>query len=253
MNKIHKTIVWGFIIISSMFTFRAYAQESELELRMSRDFGYASGRGDIQGIFIMKVSGPENLVKVTFYIDNNKLSEDTEAPYQLRFNTDSYNQGEHTLYALGTTAAGQELRSNEIHANFVSAEEGWKAGLRFAGPLLGLVFGVMILAFVMTFISERKSKNLPPGTPRKYGLSGGAICPRCQRPFAMHFFSPNILVGKFDRCPYCGHWSALRPKSMDELRAAEAAELATSQCQGEVPEESDDEKLRKELDESKFL
>ncbi|MFM8321608.1 MAG: Ig-like domain-containing protein [Chloroflexota bacterium] len=93
-----------------------------LTLRLSRDFGYASGSGKIQGTFSMKVSGPDDLQKVTFYIDDQALGDDSEAPFQLRFHTDNYALGEHRLYAAGVTAGGVELRSNEIYAYFVTAD-----------------------------------------------------------------------------------------------------------------------------------
>ena len=42
-------------------------------------------------------------------------------------------------------------------------------------------------------------------------------------------------------------------KSQDELRAAEVAELLQAQDAGGVPEESEEEKLRKEIDKSRYL
>ena len=58
------------------------------------------------------------------------------------------------------------------------------------------------------------------------------------------------LFNKLDRCPYCGRWGFLRRRSLEELRAAEAAEL--DGVQGFEPEISEEEKLRKELDDSRY-
>ncbi|MEW5869378.1 MAG: Ig-like domain-containing protein [Chloroflexota bacterium] len=230
----------------------AAQQESELALRLSRDFGYSSGTGRIQGTFSMKVTGPEDLTRVVFYIDEQTLGETTQAPFQLRFTTDSYPTGMHSLYAVGFTASGSELRSNVIRAEFVSAEEGWQEGLRIATPILVITFGVVVLSFVFSFISIGKRKNPLPGAQRKYGLAGGAICPKCSRPFSLNFMAPNLLVGKFDRCPFCGKWGMMRSRPLSELRAAEAAELQASQDSSPRPAASQEDKLRKELDDSRY-
>jgi DNA-directed RNA polymerase subunit RPC12/RpoP len=102
------------------------------------------------------------------------------------------------------------------------------------------------------FLTAGKHQSLPLGTPRKYGISGGAICPKCQRPFALHFFALNLGLGKFDRCPYCGKWSVLRPRPIAELRQAEEVELQAAMDAALPPEVSEEEKLRRELDDSRF-
>ena len=60
----------------------------------------------------------------------------------------------------------------------------------------------------------------------------------------------NMLTGKFARCPYCGRWSIVRGASAQQLRAAEQAELEAEK--GQLPEASEEEKLNKALDDSKF-
>lgn len=229
----------------------AAQEDSQFTLRMSRDFGYAGGN-DIQGTFSLKASGPENLTRVVFYLDGEVLGEVTQAPFNLRFTTDVHPTGAHTLSAAGYTTGGQELRSNEIKVDFVSADEGWQAAMKMVGPMFAIIFGVLIVAFISIFLTSGKQKNLPPGAPRKYGVSGGAICSRCQRPFAIHFFSFNMVAGKLDRCPYCGKWGIVRSLPIDALRRAEAAELADAQQGSEIPAEDEQEKLRKDLENSRY-
>ncbi len=245
-----------FLIALLLLTFlanNAYAQEqSELSLRLSRDFGYSSGTGKIQGTFSMKAYGPENLTRVVFLIDEQPIGESTQAPFRLRFNTDNYNVGNHTLSAIGYTADGSELQSNEIRAEFVSFEEGWQDALRIVGPLFAIIFGVIVLSFLFSFISIGKHKRLALGAERKYGAAGGTICPKCKRPFSINFFAPNILVGKFDRCPFCGKWSVVRSLPSEELRAAEAAELESAQGDSQLPDLNEADQLRKELEDSRF-
>jgi DNA-directed RNA polymerase subunit RPC12/RpoP len=239
------------IILLALLNTLAFAQtDSGLVLRLSRDFGYASGTGKIQGVFSMKVSGPENLSRVDFYIDDQKIGTVAQAPFNLRFQTDQYDLGAHTLYALGYTSGGSELRSNEIKVEFVSAEEGWQAGLRIAIPILVVVFGAMLVSFILMFISSGKAKGTPPGARRNYGAAGGAICPRCGRPYSRHVFSPNMVFGKLERCPYCGKWAIVRARPLDELRAAEEAELENSKAGTPVQEAEDH--LHQEIDESRF-
>ena len=235
----------------------AWAQtpaEPGLALRLSRTIGYSSGSGDIQGNFKLRASGPDDLVKVSFYLDDQLMRDVTQAPFELAFVTDGYPLGVHRLSAVGVTAGGVELRSNTINARFVTAAEGWQTAGKIAIPLFGIIFLLIALSYGVPMILQRgKLAVLAPGTPRNYGMSGGAICPRCQRPFAMRLLALNIsLVGRFDRCPYCGKWSVLRPRPLVELRQAEAAELENAGSGPAQPGLSEEERLRKELDDSRY-
>jgi hypothetical protein len=251
MKKITLSFVI-FVILAILARPAAAQEQSELKLRMSRDFGYSNGMGDVQGTFTLKASGPNNLARVVFMIDGQTMGEVTQAPFNLSFNTSSYSNGMHSLLAAGTTTDGLELRSNEIRANFVSAEEGWQSGMKIVVPLLAIILGITVLGMGSMLFTSKKLLDLPPGTPRKYGASGGTICPRCKRPYALHLISLNMVTGKLEHCPFCGKWAVVRTKSMDELRAAEAAELQDAQ-KGELSvEESAEDKLRKELEDSRF-
>lgn len=225
------------------------AQANGLILTLSRDLGYGGFNGDIQGLFSMHVSGPANLARVDFYIDDTQIGESTKPPFGLQFSTDSFPLGVHSLYAVGTTADGQELRSETISANFVSASEGTKAAMRLVIPLIVILLGAMLLATVIPIVMGRRTTLLEPGSPRRYTL-GGAICPKCQRPFAFHLYGLNLAGSKLDRCPFCGRWSIVRRTSLAELQTAEQAELERSKAQ--VVETSAEEKLKKELDDSKY-
>jgi DNA-directed RNA polymerase subunit RPC12/RpoP len=227
----------------------------ELQIGLRRDFGYASGTGKIQGTFTISASGPTDLERVIFYLDGQPLGDVQQAPFSLRFSTDSYDQGQHTFSGLGYTSSGCKLESNSLTAVFVTAKEGWDAGLKILVPILSLVLGVTVIMIIATVFSSglagKKLKDLPLGAERNYGLVGGAICPRCKRPFARHLLSPNMVVGKLERCPYCGKVSVVAARSLAELRAAEAAELAAA-GQPLANAASPDERLLKELDDSRY-
>jgi hypothetical protein len=236
--------------ISLLVTVTSIAQAEDLTLRMSRDFGYGGFNNDIQGLFSMKVTGPADLVRVVFYIDKTAIGEVTQAPFNLQFNTDNYPLGQHNLYAVGFSSSGQQYSSNIITSNFVPASAGNKAALQIVIPVLVVIFGAILLSFLIPLITGRgKAQNLPFGTERKYGLGGG-ICPNCHRPFALPLFSLNLGLSKLARCPYCGKWSAVRIQTLAKLREAEQAEIEWGK--GEVREETEEEKLRKEIEASKY-
>jgi hypothetical protein len=235
------------ILISLLAVSLVAAQTTQLTLSMSRDWGYGGFHGDIQGLFTMKIKGPADLAKVTYYIDSTVIGEVTTAPFNLQFTTDNYPLGFHDLYAVGLSTTGQEYRSNVIKAEFVPAQSVGKTIF----PILGAVLLVVILAALIPIFLGRKAKNVPLGSERNYGVAGGTICPRCQRPFAMSLFSPNMGFKKMAVCPYCKKVSLARPLPLEQLRLAEKMEL-DGQQQVPLAEESEAEKLKKEIDNSKY-
>ena len=225
----------------------------ELKLSLSRDFGYSSGTGRIQGTFSMKVSGPQELERVVFLIDNKQVAEDSEAPFRFQFNTDSYALTEHSLNAVGYTADGSEIASNTIKVIFVSSEEGGKLVMTIVVPLVAVVLGLMVLSYLVPMLTQKGKSKVPPGQPRNYGMMGGTICPKCSRPYSLNFLALNLGVGKLDRCPHCGKWSIVHRVPLDMLRTAETAELAeASRDEAAVEPMTDEEKTRKALDDSRY-
>ena len=213
------------ITLLGLMMFGIVHAQSEITLNFSRDFGYSSGTGKIQGLFSMKVTSQAPLIEVDFYIDSKIIGKDKEEPYKIQFTTDDYPLGLHTLYAVGLTSDGRELKTREVGAEFVSAQEGNHAALSIIIPILSLVVIIAILSALIPAISSRKKGTLPSGSSRNYGLAGGTICSRCKRPYAMHMLAPNMLMGKLERCPHCGKWGIVRSYPVSKLREAEQAEL----------------------------
>jgi hypothetical protein len=237
----------------------AWAQEGGLRLGLSKQFGFALG-GQIQGTFKLTAQGPADLTSVTFRLDDEAgvvgptiLGEVSEAPFSLTFGTDQYPHGRYELSATGQTAGGQTIQSNVLHVEFVSAAAGWQATGRLVVPLLVLFGAIMLLASVGPLVLERLGMRprRPVGAPRNYGLLGGTVCPKCGRPFGLHWWAPNLIVNKFDRCPHCGKWSVVGRASREALTAAEAAE--TEAATPEVPEPSPEEKLRRQIEDSRYM
>jgi hypothetical protein len=225
--------------------------EGKLELKLNRDFGYG-GFGEIQGLFSMKASGPEGLVRVDFTIDDTSIGEATQAPFKIQFHTDSFSPGAHTLTAVGYLADGSTLRSNEIRVKFLSKDAAGKAVTKVIVPLVGIVLLIVVGTAVATLLAARRRRPVPLGQPRKYGLSGGTICRKCGRPFALPPLGLNLLVGRLAVCPHCGKWSVARSMPLDALRAAEEAELARGEGAPQVTGPDEEEALRRAIDESRY-
>jgi len=244
-------ILWG-----GWNSVRAYAQsEAELVLNVSRDFGYSSGTGRIQGRFSIKVKGPEDLQKVVFLIDDQPIGEDAQAPFSVQFNTGDYALGVHTVSAKGITTTGRELVSNVYRQEFVDPQVGFQSAMKIAFPILGVSFVIIILSFVIPFLTGRGNKSaLPLGAPRSYSILGGAICPHCARPFSVHIWGINLLIGKLDRCPHCSKWSIVQRAPWEALKAAEAAELEDGEAgSNEANQPPMQELLGKDLDDSRYM
>jgi hypothetical protein len=233
----------------------ANAQNDELTLTVHRNVGYNSGGAQIQGAFRMEATGPENLISVTFKVDETVVGAVTQPPFKINFNTDDYGLGWHNLSAEAQTADGRTLLSETRRFEFVSEEESWKAAGKIMGPMFGLLGALVLAGLIMALVPTLTGKrsHLPLGAARHYGLLGGGICPKCQRPFAFHWWALNVsFVGKFDRCDHCGQWGFVRRASPEQLRAAEAAELQQARPETPLPEVSPQEKLKRQLDESRF-
>jgi len=237
-------ILGSLVIISA-----ASAQGEELTLDLSRDFGSSGFTGDIQGTFTVKASGPANLERVQFFLDDTLLGKDPESPFAIQFITDNYATGAHVFSAVGFTTDGKQIGSKTISAVFVSKQEGSVAALKIIVPILMVVFVVKAISTRSSMTNVRKGKRLPADTPSSYPYGGG-ICPECKRAFEFQLLGINMLVGRLMPCPHCGKWSIMRRASMSELQGAEQAELYTEKVQ--IHDASDEEKSRKELDDSKY-
>jgi len=234
------------------------AQDEGLSISVSKQFGYNMG-SQIQGTFKIRVRGPEDLVSVAFLLDGETLGEATTAPFELSFKTDRYAPGWHEITAVGTTASGQTLTARTLSFQFVSAEAAGQSMVKLLVPILVLVVITTLATGVFPLLSGRKKAtpydpaSYTPGKPRDYGILGGAVCPKCGRPFGIHFWGLNVsLVGKFDRCPHCGKWSLVRRASREALIEAEAAEYAQNTAAAPRPVLAAEEKLREQLDDSRF-
>lgn len=231
----------------------ATQQDEQLEISLRRNWGFSSGTGKIQGTFTIRTRGPQDLTKVAFSIDDQFMGEATEEPFELSFVTDDYPLGVHQIQASGFTAGGKQLQSNTIRVEFVSASQGWQSASNIIIPIVVVVLAAVGLAVLVPLVFTRgKKENLAPGAPRSYGAYGGAVCPKCSRPFSRHIYGLNLGTHKYDRCPYCGKWSLVRRASPQELADAEAAEIEAAAEGIFVPGRTEEEQLRQEIEDSRY-
>ena len=235
------------------------AQDAEYRLDLNRDFGYGAG-SNIRGSFTNRVVGPtENIASVTYVIDDQVMGEVTEPPFAFKYHTDTYTPGWHEMTAVVVTTDGREVVTPPVTVNLLSAQSESQAMQRIFIPL-GILFGIIaILGIGSQFLIMRRSNGPPqPGAPRKYGLKGGTICPRCGRAYPIHFFSINLIGGYVDRCEFCGKVAFVRARSRAELDAAVAAEAAAADAgerslPGLQTELSEEERAKKLLDDSRYM
>jgi hypothetical protein len=249
--KMKKKALALLIFLVLLFPTPALAQDGtpSIILTLTRDFGYGGFSGDIQGTFSMKVSGPDDLAEVRFYIDDLLIGTDTEAPFHIQFNTDGYEPGVHTLSAVGVISDGSEVRSNQFIREFLSNDEAMKVTLGVVIPLLAIIIGISVIGVVAPMLIGRKGKQWPIG---EYSASGGAVCPRCGLPYSRHILSINILFGKLERCPHCGKLAVVRRATPEELVAAEERLRADREAGVKDISEDEGESLRRALEESRF-
>jgi hypothetical protein len=238
----------GLCVLAWLTLLPAAAQGEDLRLTGHKDWGYSLGN-QIQGRFTFSVQGPANLVSAALLIDGRAVATADQPPFQFSIDTGNYATGAHTLSATARTADGRILRSNEQPAEFVGSTQAWESTQRILIPLvLGVFLLVGLGAGGQAWLVSRAQRQ---GRQLTYGAAGGAICPKCGRPFPLSMFGLNLVTGKLARCPYCGKWSVVRRARPATLAAAQAAEAEGSRPT--VPALSAEEKLRQQIEESKYI
>jgi hypothetical protein len=239
-----RMLVFAAILLIPVTAFAAQDGE-RLQLGLIRNFGYG-GLGKIQGNFTMKISNPPaGLSEVRFYIDGVLLETVNAEPFNYKFHTSAFADGEHEMYADGTLSDGTILDSNHISKVFLSSDQAWGETQNLIGPIL-IGTAVLTLLGVGIPLLVGKNKNFMLG---KYSSAGGVVCPRCQLPFSRSVFSPNLVVGKLVRCPHCGKISILPRASNDLLQEAESRYTQKDDPGKIHPGKGD---LQKQIDDSRF-
>ena len=230
------------LAMASSQVLAAWAQGDSAEtlsLSFRRNFGYALGT-QMQGKFTIRAEAPADVTRVEFLLDGQVIGQNNEAPFSLAFDTGAYAEGIHTFSAVGYTADGRQVSSETISRQFV-------AGNGVVIVVIAIVALVILFRLASYFLVRRS------GSKRgEYGLLGGAVCANCGQPFAIHWWSLRLGVGRLDRCPHCGKWHMVRRASADELAAAQELHAGQGETKVAANGESEEEAFRRRLDDSRF-
>lgn len=214
-----KVLIFLMAILLLLLPTGALAQQSQpgLQLGLIRNFGYG-GLGKIQGRFTLRINEPPPLLEtVEFYFDDKLISASQGSPYEFKFHTSNFQDGEHVFSAVGYLKDGTRVESSRITKVFLSSEQAWTDTQGLLVPLLLFTGILTVLGIAVPVLASRK-KEFVLG---KYSPAGGVVCPRCELPFSRSVLGPNLLVGKLVRCPHCKKIS-LRPRaSLSQLQEAE--------------------------------
>jgi len=216
-------------------------------LRLRRDFGYSAGV-EMQGKFTLILRDSESWQRVEFFVDQELVYSDVDAPFEYTFRTEEFGLGAHAIHAAATTPDGVVVESATITREFVTAEQGWKVAGKIALPILGFSLPVTLFGVGGPMLLGGKQKRFELGS---YGPMGGAVCVRCGFPFSRPFFAPNLLVGKLVRCPHCGKVAVRPAAAAAALSEAEGRFRARGQS-GVFSGESDEDALRRCIEDSRY-
>jgi len=247
MMKIRINLVLAVCLLSLLLSGTVFAHQDGqiLQLGLIRNFGYG-GLGKIQGNFTLKVNDPPvDLAEVSFYVDGELQEVVLKAPFQYKFHTSEFEDGEHQMSASGVLEDGSTLGSTTIIKTFLSSDQAWSETQGLIVPLLAGVGVLTLLGLGVPFLLGRKKKFILG----KYGLAGGAVCPRCGLPFSRPSLSPNMLVGKLVRCPHCGKISVLPQAAPSSLQEAERR-YAEEESPQIISKGEDD--IKKMIEDSRF-
>ena len=243
-------LAMGLLLFQSFgFAQKGWAQETDdgLELSLRKNFGYKAG-SRIQGSFSLEARGPDEVEYVQFFIDEEVMGEVRSAPFRIAFSTSSYPLGDHCISATAELANGESLASEPICYTFLGADA---VKSEMTGFVVPLVIGLVVLTLGGTLITSLLTGRKGGFKLGAYSASGGSVCPRCALPYSRHFISPNLIVGKLERCPHCGKWAIVSRATAIELEQAEEHYRGHS---GEVqqPVEDEVERLRKQIEDTRY-
>ena len=118
MKEIARVLIITMLLLAISNTI-ALAKSKSLPLSVSRTWGYSGFNNDIQGHFTFSVRQQKGLQRVQFLLDGNVVLEVSEPPFKFKLNTDNYENGVHTLSAVGIFSDGTRISSTPFTRKFV--------------------------------------------------------------------------------------------------------------------------------------
>jgi hypothetical protein len=140
MKKLTQVLIMTMLLLAVSIP-TGIAQSENLQLSVSRTRGYSGFNNDIQGHFTLTARGPEDLQRVQFLMDGEVVLEVNTSPFKFNLNTDDYENGVHTVSALGILSDGTRISSTDFTREFVPPKN--------LPSLLGLGVGIIILFIII--------------------------------------------------------------------------------------------------------
>jgi ABC-type transport system involved in multi-copper enzyme maturation permease subunit len=149
------------VLVSSLLVLSSIAivaAKPSLSVSFYKNNGYGMGN-DVNGQWTINTEVSDNTTHVEFYLDNQLQLNDTTAPYQWEFTTETFNEGTHTLKLVAYDASG-ETAIFENQKNFVGFP------MTFVVGIISVVVVVFVIALI---ISAYRIKKEAAKKRAKYG------------------------------------------------------------------------------------
>ncbi|MGQ9682404.1 MAG: Ig-like domain-containing protein [Anaerolineae bacterium] len=127
-----------------------------MRLTLQRISG-ADVMGHVAGTFRLAVIAPDDVQRVTFYLDGDPIAEATSHPFAFQFNTAQFAPGEHRLQAVAWRTDGSVAMSNSLDLAFRT--NNWQKAVRQS---LFLYAAVVVVLGICAFLAIRHLLHLQP-------------------------------------------------------------------------------------------
>lgn len=121
--------------------------------------------GNLSGIQTLTATAADNLqlLRVEFWVDDQKLSTDTSAPYEFALDTATLTNGEHTIKAVAYDFVENSAEDSEMATtNNADAPGGPGEGEGGRGWVLWLIVGLIVVALVVLVVTFAGRKPKAP-------------------------------------------------------------------------------------------
>ncbi len=128
-----------------------------ISLQFLKRRGFDAGTLEIQGTFVVVAVVSGDVVRVEFFLDEQLVLNDTEAPFQWELNTADYELGPHAFEGIAYNDQGESAETS-VTRLFVAGPPIW-----FLGIIAAIALGSLLLVVVGSFYqlgSKRKSKKV---------------------------------------------------------------------------------------------
>jgi hypothetical protein len=127
-----------------------------ISLQFIKRRGFDAGNLEIQGTFVVVAVVSADVVRVEFFLDEQLVLNDTEAPFQWELDTADYELGPHVFEGIAYNEQGESTQTS-VTRIFVAGPPIW-----FFGIIVVIAGGSLLLVVVGSYCqlgSKRNSKR----------------------------------------------------------------------------------------------